>query len=298
MGPPTIGESLNQRAPGVAQASVRDEKDSKRVSEHYVIRGGIQGRERLRVLARVMHASTDSLFERLGVGDGLMCLDVGCGGGDVSVELARRVAPRGKVVGVDMDETKLDVARQEAEAQGVRNVEFLARDIRTQDTGSDFDVVYARFLLTHLDDPARVIAAFYEHLRPGGLVIVEDVDVSGYFTYPESQAFRRFRELYSAVVIRRGGDPDIGPRLPVLLADGGFDQVEMDVVQPAGTRGEVKLINPLTLESIADTVLQDGIASREEIDSLIDELYEFAENPRTVVGLPRVVRAWGRRPAA
>ena len=295
-GPPTIRVSLNSRTPDIVQARCPDEKDSKRVSEHYVIRGGVEGRERLRVLARVMRASTDSLFERLGIGDGLMCLDVGCGGGDVSLELAQRVAPRGKVVGVDIDETKLHLARREAAARGVRNVEFLARDIRTDDAHSLFDVVYARFLLTHLDDPARVIAAFYKHLRPGGLVIVEDMDGSGCFTYPESAAFLRFRELYFAVVRRRGGDPDIGPRLPVLLADGGFEQVEMNVVQPAGTRGEVKLLNPITLENITDTVLQDGLASREEIAALINELYEFAENPRTVAGLPRVVQVWGRRP--
>jgi hypothetical protein len=100
------------------------------------------------------------------------------------------------------------------------------------------------------------------------------------------------------VVSRRGGDPDIGPRLPFLLADGGFDEVEMDVVQPAGTRGDVKLLTPITLENVADTVLQDRLASREEIDILLYELYEFAENPRTVGGLPRVFRAWGRRPAA
>jgi 2-polyprenyl-3-methyl-5-hydroxy-6-metoxy-1,4-benzoquinol methylase len=298
MGPQTIGESLNQGAPGVAQATSQDEKDSMRVSEHYVIRGGVHGRERLRVLARVMQTSTDSLLERLGVNDGLMCLDVGCGGGDVSLELARRVAPHGKVLGVDIDKTILDLARREAEDRGILNLEFRERDIRAHHAGSVFDVVYARFLLTHLDDPARVVAAFYKHLRPGGLVIIEDVDVRGCFTYPESKAFRRFLELYSAVVSRRGGDPDIGPRLPVLLADGGFEEVEMNIVQPAGTRGEVKLIYPLTFEGIADTVLEDRLATREEIDNVIDELFEFAENPRTVAGLPRVVQAWGRRPAA
>ena len=72
-------------------------------STHYVIRGGVEGRERLRVLARVMHASSTSLLDRLGLCDGLACLDVGCGGGDMTLELARRVAPHGKAVGVDID---------------------------------------------------------------------------------------------------------------------------------------------------------------------------------------------------
>jgi len=263
----------------------------------YAIRGGIEGRERFKVLSRVMHSSTTALLERLGVGDGMACLDLGCGGGDVTLELGRRVGPHGRAVGADLDETKLDLARRESDEQRIRNVEFHLLDIQRQYVGSDFDVVYARFLLTHLDDPLRALAAMCRQLRPGGLAIVEDIDVSGCFTYPESEAFRRFLQLYCAVVQRRGGDPNIGPRLPILLTDGGFENVELTVVQPVGTIGEVKLVNPLTMENIADAVLQDGLASREEIAAVVQELYEFAENPRTVAGLPRVVQAWGRRPA-
>src|SRR6476660_7355285 len=97
----------------------------------YAIRGGVAGRERLRILARTLHAGTSALFDRLGVGAGLRCLDVGCGGGDVTFELARRVGPRGWVVGVDIDAAKLDLARQDAAAEGMANVEFRMLDIRT-----------------------------------------------------------------------------------------------------------------------------------------------------------------------
>jgi SAM-dependent methyltransferase len=266
----------------------------------YAIRGGAAGRERLRILSRAMSESTTSLFDRFAINKGQMCCDVGCGGGDVTLEFARRVGPRGKVIGVDIDETQLDIARREAEAQKIRNVEFQLLDIRTanEDIGFVFDIVYARFLLTHLDCPSHAVAEFYRYLRPGGLVIVEDTDFNGHFTYPESQAFQRYHELYCKVLRKRGGDPNIGPRLPILLADGGFEKVEMTVVQPIGTRGEVKLLNPITLENIADAVLQDGLASRQEIDALIEELYRFAENPRTVAGLPRIIQAWGHRPAS
>jgi SAM-dependent methyltransferase len=117
--------------------------------------------------------------------------------------------------------TQLDIARREADAQGIRNVEFRLFDIRAADEGigSGFDVVYARFLLTHLDNPFRAIAGFYRYLWPGGRAILEDVDFDGYFTYPESKAFQRYKELYCKVARRRGGDPNIGPRLPILLSE-------------------------------------------------------------------------------
>lgn len=265
---------------------------------HYAIRGGVPGRQRLKVLANILQPSTTALFERLGIRQGMTCLDVGCGGGDVTLELARRVGPEGMVVGADIDETKLDLARREAQEQGIANVDFRPLDIRTQDLGRAFDVVYSRFLLTHLDDPARAVAAFFRHLQPGGLAILEDIDFSGYFTYPENRAFLRYHELYCAVVRKRGGDPNIGPRLPLLLADAGFERVDLLAVQPLGTQGEVKLMNPITMENIADALLEEKLATRAEIDTLIQDLYDFAANPRTIAGLPRIVQAWGWRAQA
>lgn len=267
-------------------------------SKHYVIRGGLEGRERLRVLARVMRESSSSLFDRLALSDGMACLDVGCGGGDVTLELARRVAPKGKAVGADIDEGKLEIARHEARQNGIANVEFRSVDIRDASGVPEFDVVYSRFLLTHLSDPAAAVGAFRRQLRPGGFLAVEDIDFSGHFAYPDSAAFRRYHELYCSVVRRRGGDPDIGPRLPLLLKECELEDVGVSVVQPIGTQGEVKLINPLTMENIADAVLEDGLATRAEIDAIVRELYEFAADPNTVAGVPRVVQAWGRRPVA
>jgi len=267
-------------------------------SAHYVIRGGVEGRERLRILARVMHASSMSLLDRVDVRPGLTCLDFGCGGGDATLEIARRVAPQGKAVGVDIDAVKLGLARNEAREQGVANVEFRVADIRQASAAPEFDVAYSRFLLTHLSDPGGAVKALHAHLRPGGRIGLEDIDFSGHFTYPESPAFRRYHELYCATVSRRGGDPNIGPRLPVLLKQCGFVDVGTCITQPIGTEGEVKLINPITMENIAGAVLEDGLATRAEIDEVVRELFAFAADPNTVAGVPRVVQAWGRRSAA
>lgn len=271
---------------------------TRRDGKQYVIRGGLEGRERLRVLARVTEPTTTSFLDRLGIAPGMRCLDVGCGGGDVTVELARRVGPGGRAVGVDIDDTVLAVARGEVEAEGTRNVEFRALDVRTEACGSDWDVVYARFLLTHLADPESTLAALVDHLRPGGVLAVEDIDFSGGFMWPPSEAFDRYAALYAAIVRRRGGDPDIGRRLPLLLAAAGLEGVRMKVVQPMGTEGDVKLLNPITMEAVADTVVKDGLATRVEVEAVVDELHRRAADPGTVTGLPRIVQAWGRRPGA
>jgi ubiquinone/menaquinone biosynthesis C-methylase UbiE len=265
-------------------------------AQHYVIRGGVAGRERLRLLSRVMHQTTTALLDRLDLRDGLVCLDAGCGGGDATLELARRVAPHGRVVGLDIDQTKLDLAAEGARQQGIGNVEFRFSGADDLAATAEFDVVYARFLLTHLADPARTVGSFFRYLRPGGVIALEDIDFSGYFTYPESKAFRRYCELYYAIVGRRGGDPAIGPRLPFLIREAGFANRGLVIVQPMGITGEAKMLSALTMENIADTVVQDGLATREECAELARELYAFAENPDTLAGTPRIFQVWGRRP--
>ncbi|HET6762504.1 MAG TPA: methyltransferase domain-containing protein [Longimicrobiaceae bacterium] len=261
----------------------------------YALRGGSDGRERLRVLARVMRPTTQALFDRLGIGAGMSCLDVGCGGGDVTLDLAARVGPAGHAVGVDVDAAKVELARAEALERGVANVEFRAADLRTL-RGEAFDVVYARFVLSHLADPAAAVDAFRRHLRPGGILVVEDTDFAGYFVHPPSASFDRFVSLYRVAVRGRGGDADIGPRLPGMLAAVGLQGVDAGVVQPMGTTGEVKLVNPLTMRNAADAVVADGLASAEEVEAIVADLYAYADDPTTFAGVVRVVQAWGRAP--
>jgi SAM-dependent methyltransferase len=265
---------------------------------HYVLRGGLPGRERLRLIGRVLRPTTINLLERVGLHRGIACLDVGCGGGDVTVEIARLVGPGGRVVGIDIDKTALELARNEAAGLGLRGVEF--RESEVGQTGGDagFDLVYARFLLTHLKDPAGAAAWMLTRLRPGGVVVLEDIDFSGHFCHPRNPAFSRYVELYTELVRRTGGDPDIGPRLPQLLLDAGCQNVQLNVVQPAGIAGELKLIAAITMENIADSLLAQDLASRHEIEGVVDQLYAFARDHRTVMSLPRVVQASGYRPMA
>lgn len=246
------------------------------------------------MLARVMWPTTSALLTRVGVDRAARCLDVGCDGGDVTLQLARR-ADRGFVVGVDLDDTKLELARKEAAEAGVGNVEFRTEDVMAPPgDGEQFDVVYVRFLLTHLPDPAGALANMAARLAPGGVLVAEDIDFTGHFCEPYSAAFVRYLDVYTSAAQARGCDPHIGPRLPGLLRGVGLVVWGMNVVQPAGFDGEVKLIAPITLEAVADAVLDTGLITADELDQTVEDLYEFARTDGTIMSLPRVVQAWGR----
>jgi SAM-dependent methyltransferase len=259
----------------------------------YVLRGGEEGAERLRLLARVVGPTTEGLLTRVGVAEGMCCLDVGCGLGAVTRKLARRVGPAGQAVGVDLDEGILDLARQDAAQQSLAVV-FRAAGVLELADGPAYDLVRARFLLSHLSQPEEAVRRLAAAALPGGRVVVEDTDFAGHFCQPTCPAFDRYVALYMEVVRRRGGDACLGPRLPELLEGAGLGEVGVQVALPAFRKGEGKRLCAVTLAHVREAVVAAGLASAREVDGLLAELRAFAAGPRTIVSLPRIFQAWGR----
>jgi SAM-dependent methyltransferase len=249
----------------------------------------------MKLVTDVMGSSTRALLAKVAVPPGAACLDVGCGGGDVTFDLANLVGPRGRVLGVDIDATQIEQARREAHERNLQNVQFATCDVTKWQPDEPFDVIYLRFLLTHLRDPSALLASLSGHLRAGGVMIVEDIDYRGHFAEPACRALDRSVDLYVRAARNRGGDPYIGPRLPALLRATGLQNVQMDLVHHAALAGGIKLLLCVTLENIAEVVLQDRLATEDELRRDIEELYAFARNPHTILGGPRIFQVWGRK---
>lgn len=263
----------------------------------YIIQGGRGGRARLAVLSRVLAASTSALLDRLEPLQGRTAVDAGCGGGDVSFELARRVGPRGRVVGLDMDEQKLAMARAEATDRGLDNVEFIPASVVDPWPIEEADLIHARFLLTHVPEPERVLARARAALKQGGAIALHDIDYEGQFCDPPNESFDRAGELYIEASQRAGGDPFVGRRLARLLEGAGFQAVDSGLVQPFGRGGDVAEVPCLTFEAIAGSIDRAGLATPEDIEAITRELRTFAASPEATLSLPRIFQAWGRQGA-
>ena len=155
--------------------------------------------------------------------------------------------------------------------------------------------MYARFVLTHLRDPAAGVALMKAALRPGGRIVVEDIDYAGSFCDPESPLFDRSNEIYEQTALRNGGDPFIGVKLPGLLLDAGFERVQPSIAHPAALEGDAKLLPPLTIENIKAMAVKHAVATAEEVDAVVDGLYALARDPSVLVAIPHIVQAWGEK---
>jgi 2-polyprenyl-3-methyl-5-hydroxy-6-metoxy-1,4-benzoquinol methylase len=143
---------------------------------------------------------------------GLHLLDVGCGPGTITVDLARRVAP-GPVIGLDVSAAPLEEARALAEREGIA-VRFGVGDVYSLEADDDsVDVVHAHQVLQHLTDPVAALREMARVCRPGGLIAVRDVDYATFTWFPADEGLDRWLELYYEVARRNDAEPDAGRRL-------------------------------------------------------------------------------------
>jgi ubiquinone/menaquinone biosynthesis C-methylase UbiE len=157
---------------------------------------------------------------------GQTVLDVGCGPGTITADLAALVAP-GRVTGVDYAPEVLDRARQAAAEAGVAGqVEFAVADVHALEFPDDtFDVVHAHQVLQHVGDPVAALREMRRVCKPGGIVAARDSDYRAFFWYPQSPELTWWQQLYDTVARANGGEPNAGRHLWAWARQVGFSEV-------------------------------------------------------------------------
>lgn len=216
---------------------------------------------------------------------GLRLLDVGCGPGSISTDLAELVAP-GKVVGVDASLDVLEYARNLAASREVDNVVFQQSD--AYHLGFDdnsFDVVYSHQVLQHLARPVEALIEFKRVLRRGGLLAVRDADYGTMVHAPFDPRIQRWLELYHVVACSNGGEPDAGRLLRRWVLEAGFDELSTSAAawcyaDPLTTRTWAhQWASRVTEGAFADAAIRTGAAHKDELYELANAWIGWAEQP-------------------
>jgi ubiquinone/menaquinone biosynthesis C-methylase UbiE len=162
---------------------------------------------------------------------GQSVLDVGCGPGTISADIARLVAP-GRVTGIDLSLEVIELARRSAEETNAANLSFLVADVYDlQFADSSFDVVYAHQVLQHLSDPVRALGEMRRVLVPGGLVAVRDADYGKFTWSPSDPRLERWMSLYHDITRRNGAEADAGRYLEGWVREADFENLTTSTSQ-------------------------------------------------------------------
>lgn len=218
---------------------------------------------------------------------GMRLLDVGCGVGSITLDLAELVAP-GETVGIDQDASQLELARAAAASRGIASARFEAANVYTLPfLDASFDVVLAHTLLIHLSDPLRALREFRRVLRPGGLVAISDDQDTTWVVWPEDSVARYLiADLGPKAIQASGGSPFYSHSLRRLLLDAGFARTEGHAIAPEcyGTLEETRHFASIISQQMSNPdviarAVADGLATAEEMERMRLEALAWGERP-------------------
>ncbi len=147
-------------------------------------------------------------------------LDVGCGPGSITLDLAEWV---GTIIGVDAAPEAIIRSEEENSRRGVDNAAFqVSSAYELPFDEASFDIVYAHQLLQHLAEPVAALSEARRVLKPGGILAVRDADYGTMVHDPQEPAIDRWLELYQELARSNGGEPNAGRMLARWVGDAGF----------------------------------------------------------------------------
>jgi len=229
---------------------------------------------------RTVDNSAAYLRDRLEPGTSV--LDVGCGPGTITVDIAGRVAP-GPVVGLDASASVIELARSSAAAHDLPNLSFAVGDAYALDAGdASFDVVHAHQVLQHLADPVAALAEWRRVVRPGGVVAARDADYAAMTWWPEHPLLDRWMTLYQWAARANGGEPDAGRRLLAWAREAGFVEVHPSASVWCFATPEDRAwwgslwADRITTSALAVQIVDAGQATRHELDEISEAWRQWA----------------------
>jgi len=244
---------------------------------------------RIRLVERLQDHATRRRLTAVGVARGWRCLEVGAGGGSIARWLCERVGTEGAVLATDIDLALLGGSRP-------ANLEVLRHDLRREPLPEGaFDLVHARWVLHHLPEPDAVARRLTAALRPGGVLVLEELDR---FPVPASPS-RRYAALSEACTraaeAASGGSYEWARSLPGLIPALGLQGAgaEVDVPIVVGAEPRAELLR-LTFLHVRDAVIAAGGLDAARFDDALAAL----GRPGFLGYSAGTVAAWGRRPAA
>ncbi|MCW2600245.1 MAG: type 11 methyltransferase [Frankiales bacterium] len=214
--------------------------------------------------------------------EGMSVLDVGCGPGTITADLAARV---GRVTAVEVSEAALGLARAEIASRGLTNVEFVVADVHALDLPDDsFDVVHAHQVLQHVADPVTALREMRRVCRPGGLVAARDSDYAGFTWFPQVPELDAWMSLYQQAATANGGEPQAGRRLLSWARAAGFTDVRPGASTWCFATPEDRewwggmWADRIVQSALASQLQAEGLASREDLHRIADGWRSWADS--------------------
>jgi cyclopropane fatty-acyl-phospholipid synthase-like methyltransferase len=261
-------------------------------TDRYLL-AGKHDHDRLRVISEIHDGRTRELLSKAGLSSGHRFVEFGCGLGYVTRWAATQGA---SATGIDASEEQVAAAQALTREAVTDRVEFRAGSVYEPglDAGS-VDMSYSRWLMVHLQRPVEAMRAIHAALKPGGVMVCEEADVSAVYAEPRSAAYEEMRDIGIAGGHARGVDYTGGRRAHLWAKEAGFEILHVDAYHPHYLTGDHKGFWNWTLRNAGVGLVTEGSLSMMKLQELVEGMTQADESPDTLVAHCRMHQLVARK---
>jgi SAM-dependent methyltransferase len=269
------------------------------VGDNYVLPTGREDKSRLDLIHAVYGSVSEAGLEAAGISGAKRAADIGCGTGTVARWMAERMAGFGRVDAIDIAPEQLGVARSVPGAPGAAPIHYAVGSAYEPPLQDDaFDLVFCRLVLCHLKEPDKAVARMAKLLRPGGRLVLVDMDLQDVFTMPPCEFYPAFvNEAVTPLQAAIGVDYSVGLRLHSLMTDAGLITQSITADQPIVRDGPEKHLWEKTWTVALQRAVPSGVMTMERGQELIAGMERHTADPSVWVAMAKMFAAVGHKPS-
>jgi SAM-dependent methyltransferase len=254
----------------------------------YALATGSAAVRRLHALHEVYSPFARGVLAGASLKAGMNVVDFGCGVGMTTRMLAEMVGPSGSVTGIDFSTAQVEEATEISARAGIDNVSFLqANACETGLPRACFNLAYCRYLLLHLPNPAACIEEMLSVLKPGGILVLEDGDLTTAMSQPPT-ASNAFADLFGQLGPTRGLDYSMAKNLRRLVEAAGILDARTVNHQPACVTHEHRHLLKWTVEEAGSAFVGAGLIAEEQLANTLIEMQQAVDTPDVAIFAPRM----------
>ena len=239
-----------------------------------------QQQEELRFQAQEqLQPIEEKLWQQANIATADKILDVGCGTGRTTKAMAMKY-PHSQIIGIDRSIETID--RSRCLNDNLPNIQFQVGKIERLDLPDNYcDLVFARLLFQHLEQPLTALQEIYRVLKPGGRICILDTDDRWFSLYPEPASFTKLCQVMAAWQRSQGGDSCVGRKLGYYLGQAKFTNINVTVeTVSSDVYGLETILNWLSFGSpyinISPEIAEISATARHDTFNLLNTPYAWA----------------------